>query len=79
MKNIKSAIYAALMTIAVICIPGCSNEYDDVAPGSYVDTERIETFPGDTVSVAGTASNGSPISFVSLDCEAWGVDRKSVV
>ncbi|MFP5153716.1 hypothetical protein B5F24_11705 [Bacteroides clarus] len=75
MKNIKSAIYAALMTIAVICIPGCSNEYDDVAPGSYVDTERIETFPGDTVSVAGTASNGSPISFVSLVCEAWGVNQ----
>ena len=75
MKNIKSAIYAALMTIAVICIPGCSNEYDDVAPGSYVDTERIETFPGDTVSVAGTASNGSPISFVSIVCEAWGVNQ----
>ncbi len=75
MKNIHLTIYTALMTIAAIFVSGCSNEYDDVTPGNYVDTERIETFPGDTVSVAGTASNGSPISFVSLDCEAWGVNQ----
>ena len=70
MKNIHLTIYTALMTIAAIFVSGCSNEYDDVTPGNYVETERIETFPGDTVSVAGTASNGSPISFVSLVCEA---------
>lgn len=75
MKNIHLTIYTALMTIAAIFVSGCSNEYDDVTPGNYVETERIETFPGDTVSVAGTASNGSPISFVSLDCEAWGVNQ----
>ena len=43
MKNIKSAIYAALMTIAVICIPGCSNEYDDVAPGTASMTSTISS------------------------------------
>lgn len=75
MKNIHLTIYTALMTIAAIFVSGCSNEYDDVTPGNYVETERIETFPGDTVSVAGTASNGSPISFVSLVCEAWGVNQ----
>ena len=73
MKNIHLTIYTALMTIAAIFVSGCSNEYDDVTPGN--ETERIETFPGDTVSVAGTASNGSPISFVSLVCEAWGVNQ----
>lgn len=57
MKNIHLTIYTALMTIAAIFVSGCSNEYDDVTPGNYVETERIETFPGDTVSVAGTASN----------------------
>lgn len=75
MKNIHLTIYTALMTIAAIFVSGCNNEYDDVAPGNYVETERIETFPGDTVSVAGVASNGSPISFVSLVCEAWGINQ----
>lgn len=75
MKNIKSAICTVLIAIVAIVISSCNNEYDDVAPGSYINTERIETFPGDTVSVIGTVSNGSPISLVSLVCEAWGIEH----
>ena len=56
-------------------MPSANDDYDDVAPGSYVDTERIETFPGDTVRVVGTASNGSKIESVSLICDAWGINQ----
>lgn len=68
MKNI------AFLLIAVL-LAACSNAYDDVAPGSYVAAERIETRAGATVSVQGTVSNGSEIATVSLVCEAWGIDH----
>lgn len=71
MKNIKSFICALGAIGATFAFTGCDNDYDDVAPGSYVEMERIETFPGDTVMVSGTVSNGSVISSVSLVCEAW--------
>ena len=75
MKKVIFTIYFALIAMATVAIISCNDEYDDVAPGNYVETERIETFPGDTVSVVGTASNGSPISSVSLVCEAWGINQ----
>lgn len=75
MKKVIFAIYYALIAMATIAIISCNDEYDDVAPGNYVETERIETFPGDIISVAGTVSNGSPISSVSLTCEAWGINQ----
>lgn len=61
--------------MATIAIISCNDDYDDVAPGNYVETEHIETYPGDIVSVVGTVSNGSPISSVSLTCEAWGINQ----
>lgn len=75
MKKVIFAIYYTLIAMATIAIISCNDEYDDVAPGNYVETERIETFPGDIISVAGTVSNGSPISSVSLTCEAWGINQ----
>lgn len=75
MRKIIFTMYYALIAMTVAAIVSCNDEYDDVAPGSYVETERIETFPGDTISVVGTASNGSPISSVSLICEAWGINQ----
>ncbi len=75
MKNIKSFICALGVAGVTFTFTGCNNEYDDVAPGSYVETERIETFPGDKVMVSGTVSNGSPISSVSLVCEEWGINH----
>lgn len=75
MKKVKYIIPSALMLIAAAIMPGCNDEYDDVAPGNWVDTERIETFPGDTVLVTGTVSNGSPVSTVSLVCDAWNINQ----
>ncbi len=76
MKKVLLAISIAFMTMAAPAVlSGCSDDYDDVAPGSFIDTERIETFPGDTVLVAGTVSNGSPITNVSLVCDAWNINE----
>lgn len=75
MKKFKITITAFMLAAISVVLPSCNDEYDDVAPGSYVETERIETFPGDTVLVTGTVSNGSRIELVSLVCEAWGVNQ----
>lgn len=76
MKKVIFAIcYTLISVVAIIAVISCNDEYDDVAPGNYIETERIETFPGDTVSVVGVVSNGSPISSVSLICEAWGINQ----
>lgn len=64
-----------IFLLIVVALTGCSDDYDDVAPGSWTDTEHIETFPGDTVLVTGTVSNSSPIENVSLVCEAWGINQ----
>ncbi len=74
MEKLRYLIPSTLIVAALLV--GCNDEYDDVAPGSWVDTERIETFPGDTVLISGTASNGSPITNVSLICEAWGISQE---
>lgn len=75
MKKVKLMILSGVAVLATGVLTGCGDDYDDVAPGNWVDTERIETFPGDTVLVKGSVSNGSPITNVSLVCEAWGVNR----
>lgn len=82
MKRITNHLFAVVFAAALVVIPSaCSDDYDDVAPGNYVDTERIETFPGDVVLVTGQISNGSPISMVTIDCDAWNIhqtyDRKA--
>lgn len=70
------AISIALMAmVATSALSSCNDDYDEVAPGNFIETERIETFPGDTVIVAGTASNGSPITSVSLVCDAWDINE----
>ena len=75
MKKIKFVIFSSVVALVASVLPGCSDDYDDVAPGNYVDTERIETFPGDTVTVKGTVTNGSPITNVKLVCEAWNINQ----
>lgn len=82
MKKITELLSAILLGAALAVVPSaCSDDYDDVAPGSYVDTERIATFPGDNVLVTGHISNGSPITMVTIDCDAWNIhetyDRKA--
>lgn len=74
MKKINRFLPGLSLVLAILAV-GCGDDYDNVAPGNYVSTERIETFPGDTVLVTGTASNGSAITNVSLVCEAWGIHK----
>ena len=75
MKKFNIAITSVVLAVASLTLPSCNDEYDDVAPGNYVETERIETFPGDTVLVTGQVSNGSRIEQVSLVCEAWNINQ----
>ena len=37
--------------------------------------EEIETFPGDTVLVSGTASNYAGLASITLSCENWGIHK----
>lgn len=81
MKKITNLLSIILLTGAFAVIPtACDDDYDNVAPGNYVDMERIETYPGDVVLVSGQISNGSPITTVTIDCDAWNIhqtyDRK---
>ena len=46
-----------------------------MAPGLYVASEEIETFPGDTVLVSGTASNYAGLASITLSCEGWGIHK----
>lgn len=76
MKRILNIILAVFTFPALsVMSPGCSDDYHDMAPGNYIDLEHIETFPGDTVLISGQVSNGSPITSVSLDCEAWQIHQ----
>lgn len=75
MNITKYAIIGALLAVPAATFTACNDDYEDVAPGNYIETERIETFPGDTVRVVGTASNGSKIESVALVCEAWGINQ----
>lgn len=38
-------------------------------------SEEIETFPGDTVLVSGTASNYVGLASITLSCEGWGIHK----
>lgn len=76
MKKRTNHLFAIVLAAALAVIPtACSDEYDDVAPGSYVDMERIETFPGDVVLLTGQISNGSPITTVTIGCDAWNIHQ----
>lgn len=71
MKNIFKIIFTGLGLL--ILTFGCKDENENVRPGLYTEKELIETFPGDTVLVSGTASNYIGLSSVSLSCESWGI------
>lgn len=61
MKKITELLSAILLGAALAVVPSaCSDDYDDVAPGSYVDTERIATFPGDNVLVPARFPTAAP-------------------
>ncbi|WP_223854681.1 hypothetical protein [Bacteroides sp. GM023] len=38
-------------------ITSCKEEHEDVLPGLYISSTEIESFPGDTIVISGTASN----------------------
>ena len=74
----KIAAYCRVSTEkeAQICFAvGCDDDKEDVAPGLYVASEEIETFPGDTVLVSGTASNYAGLASITLSCEGWGIHK----
>ncbi len=73
MKNILSRFGKISLLLALIYfVVGCDDDKEDVAPGLYVMSDEIETFPGDTVLVSGTASNYVGLESVTLSCEQWG-------
>ena len=50
MKNILSRFGKISLLLALIYfVVGCDDDKEDVAPGLYVMSDEIETFPGDTV------------------------------
>ena len=81
MKNILSRFGKISLLLALIYfVVGCDDDKEDVAPGLYVMSDEIETFPGDTVLVSGTASNYVGLESVTLSCEHWaGRSPKSLI
>ena len=76
MKNILSRFGKISLLLALIYfVVGCDDDKEDVAPGLYVMSDEIETFPGDTVLVSGTASNYVGLESVTLSCEQWGIHK----
>ena len=76
MKNILSRFGKISLLLAFMYfVVGCDDDKEDVAPGLYVMSDEIETFPGDTVLVSGTASNYVGLESVTLSCEQWGIHK----
>lgn len=76
MKNVLRTIGKLYLLLAALCfVVGCDDDKEDVAPGLYVASEEIETFPGDTVLVSGTASNYAGLASITLSCENWGIHK----
>lgn len=76
MKNVLRTIGKLYLLLTLVCLAvGCEDDKEDVAPGLYVANEEIETFPGDTVLVSGTASNYAGLASITLSCESWGIHK----
>lgn len=76
MKNVLKTIGKLYLLLTLVCLAvGCEDDKEDVAPGLYVANEEIETFPGDTVLVSGTASNYVGLASITLSCESWGIHK----
>lgn len=76
MKNILNRFGKISLLLALMYfVAGCDDDKEDVAPGLYVMSEEIETFPGDTVLVSGTASNYVGLESITLSCEQWGIHK----
>lgn len=73
MKRILPNLLVGFGLLVFAC--ACEEEHENVRPGLYTETEMIETFPGDTVLVSGTASNYVGLSSITLSCEAWGIEK----
>lgn len=72
----KKIIYIMYMSVvALLLTTACSDDHDDVRPGLYVESEFVETFPGDTVLMTGTVSNYIGISSIRFACDAWKIDK----
>lgn len=76
MKNVLRIVGKLYLLLAVVYFAvGCDDDKEEVAPGLYVASEEIETFPGDTVLVSGTASNYVGLESITLSCENWGIHK----
>ena len=64
-----------VLLIIVSFMVGCDDDKDDLTPGLYVEQKTIETFPGDTVLVSGTASNYAGLASITLSCEKWEISK----
>lgn len=73
MRNIVYIFCTLVASLSLLT--ACSDDNDDVRPGLYVESEFVETFPGDTVLITGTASNFVGISSIHLSCEAWNAEK----
>ena len=63
MKNILSRFGKISLLLAFMYfVVGCDDDKEDVAPGLYVMSDEIETFPGDTVLVV---NNGGFIRYMN--------------
>lgn len=63
-----------LMAISLM-VASCSEEGKDEAPGLWTALDQIETFPGDTVLVAGQVSNYVGLDKIEITCQAWGINK----
>lgn len=76
MKNILSRFGKISLLLALMYfVVSCDDDKEDVTPGLYVMSDEIETFPGDTVLVSGTASNYVGLESVTLSCEQWEIHK----
>lgn len=72
----KQVLSRLTLLLAVISMAACSNDDADHQPGLWTAQDIIQTFPGDTVLVAGQVSNYVGMDLVEIKCAAWGIDQK---
>ena len=52
-------------------LTGCKSEYDNVAPGLYIATTELGTYPGDAPLVSGTVSGYTELSRIEFTVPGW--------
>ena len=65
-------IFVPFMILAFAALSsGCKSEYDSVAPGLYLATSELGTYPGDTPLVNGTVSGYTDLSRIDFTVPGW--------